>query len=74
MAPEEIANIQVTIKRGVSLGHGRDVYEGDKIEVTAREAAWLLSGEQPYAVAGWQHPEQRTLDEGLATREGKKSK
>lgn len=69
MAPEE-ATIQVTIRRGVSLGGGRDHYPGEQIEVTPSQATWLLEGADPFAVPGWEHPEARTEDQGLANREG----
>lgn len=50
----EEKNVPVTIRRGVSLGGGEDVYPGAKILVTARQAVWLLQGENPFAVAGFE--------------------
>jgi len=66
MATEQ--KVQLTITRGVSLGGGVDVFAGAEIEVSPKEATWLLAGE--FAIPGWGHPEYRTLDEGLANREG----
>lgn len=66
----EEANVPVTALRGVSLGDGKDVYPGEKVLVTPRQAQWLLSGDQPYAVAGW----DTTREEGAGAgdKKGKK--